>query len=183
MAYIAVVLPESGRVLGIDVGYSKKRRTTGFCCLSWTEDKVNWSHTAANADDRCRSQALLTVRGLDVSPFLAIAIDGPLKPRLEECHRCRTVERVLSRGAFQKRGKPGQTNAGSGPLLHKHATLLANLVVEQCAVETATMPFAVSSCAIYEAFPNLFLGFLCPDVKGGAKLDQRGGVKVDQRSV
>jgi len=160
---ISHVLPESGLVLGIDVGYGLTKPTTGFCCLSWTGDRIAGRQSLATAEQICREQALLALRGQDESQFLSVAIDGPLKPHLHECNEYRTTECLLSRGAFQKRGKPGQTNAGSGPQLHKHATLLAKMVLQHCKVEAARMPFAASSSGVYEAFPNLFLGVLCAE--------------------
>lgn len=161
--YDCDVLPESGRVLGIDVGYSLTKRTTAFCCLSWTRDRVDWSGSTATAEHLCREEALRAVRGQDESGFASLAIDGPLRPGLHECYAYRTAECVLSRGAFQKRGKPGQTNAGSGPQLHKHATFLAKMVLRYCPVDAAQMPFSASSAGVYEAFPNLFLGVLCAE--------------------
>lgn len=160
---IANVLPQCGRVLGIDVGYSLTRPTTAFCCLSWNRDRIEWSKSVATGEQNSRHQAVSAIRTHDESPFLTIAIDGPLKPQLRQCNAYRTAECVLSRGAFQKRGKPGQTNAGSGPHLHKHATLLARMALENCKIETAKMPFAASSSGVYEAFPNLFLGVLCAE--------------------
>ena len=157
------VLPQRGRVLGIDVGYSPKRRTTAFCELSWTSDRIAWSYSLATAEQSCREQALLAVQGVDNSQFISVAIDGPLRPQLEECCAYRMAECILSRGVFQKRGKPGQTNAGSGPQLHKHATLLARMVSQRCELGPAQMPFSVSKAAVYEAFPNLFLGVLCAE--------------------
>jgi hypothetical protein len=157
------VLPESGRVLGIDVGYSVARPTTAFCALSWTQDHVDWSGFSATAQFRSRREALLRFHDNDQASFLAVAIDGPLRPNLRQQTAYRTAELLLSRGAFQKRGKPGPTNAGSGPQLHKHATLLAKMFLRNCTVETATMPFSASNVAVYEAFPTLFLGVLCAE--------------------
>jgi hypothetical protein len=159
---IGRVLPETGRVLGIDVGYSKTKRTTAFCCLSWTEDGLDWSFSSATAEPSSREKAFVAVRGRDVPRFLSVAIDGPLRPGLHVRCAYRTAECVLSRGAFQKRGKPGQTHAGSGPELHKHATLLAQMVLQDCPVDRAQLPFSAST-GVYEAFPNLFLGVLCDE--------------------
>jgi len=103
------------------------------------------------------------VRGSDESPFVSLAVDGPLRPNLELLYKYRTAECLLSRGSFQKRGKPGPTNGGSGPELHKHATRLAQMVLRECEVEATKMPFSASNCGVYEAFPNLFLGILCEE--------------------
>jgi hypothetical protein len=160
---IGRVLPESGRVLGIDVGYAPKKRTTAFCSLSWTRNRIDWSISCATAERRSREQALRSVAGRARPQFISVAIDGPLKPGLGACSNYRTAECVLSRGAFQTRGKPGPTNGGSGPKLHKHATMLAKMVLQDCAVESAQMPFSACSAGVYEAFPNLFLGVLCAE--------------------
>ena len=157
------VLPKSGRVLGIDVGYSETKHTTAFCCLSWTQDRIDLSESSATAANTSREQALGAVRGQDKSPFLSLAVDGPLRPNLQVLYTYRTVECLLSRGCFQKRGKPGPTNGGSGPELHKHATRLAQMVLRECEVETTKMPFSASNSGVYEAFPNLFLGVLCEE--------------------
>lgn len=156
-------LPDFGRVLGIDVGYSPTRPTTAFCSLSWTPSAINLLQSRATADRLGREQALHTIRGTSGLPFLGLAIDGPLRPGLDERLEYRTAECLLSRRLFQKRGKPGQTNAGSGPQLHKHATMLAKLALESCPVSASIMPFSMSTLGVYEAFPNLFLGVLCAE--------------------
>lgn len=158
------MLPESGSVLGIDVGFSPKKRTTAFCCLSWDRERLESKHACATADYELRHQALGDVLS-GRSEVMAVAIDGPLRPSLPVVREYRTAECVLSRGAFQKRGKPGQTHAGSGPKLHDHATQLARLVPEHGCSPATTMPFSIVGHGIYEAFPNLFLGVLCDETK------------------
>jgi hypothetical protein len=129
------MLPDTGSVLGIDVGYSQRKRTTAFCSLKWTRDRIDWTLSSATVEPLSREQALRRILDSIEARFLSVAIDGPLKPGLTDCHSYRTAECILSRGAFQKRGKPGQTNAGSGPLLHKHATDLANMALEICTID------------------------------------------------
>ena len=68
---------------------------------------------------------------------MAVALDGPLMPELALKSRYRACEAILSCGILQKRGKPGQSNAGSGPTLHKEATRLANFIFDQLNVDTA----------------------------------------------
>ena len=76
-----MALPESGAVLGIDVGYSAKRRTTCFCHLEWTAHKASMTLKLVAADPSARRTVLCTLLGPE--PHLAaIAIDGPLAPRL-----------------------------------------------------------------------------------------------------
>lgn len=120
------------------------------------------SITCTTADEACRRSALRAL-GVSNKSLLAIAIDGPLRPSLSVEFKYRAAECLLSRGAFQKRGKPGQSHAGSGPELHRHASLLAEIVLSESNIEAARSPFAAHTTAIYEAFPNLFLGVMCDE--------------------
>jgi hypothetical protein len=154
------MLPAHGSVLGIDVGYSTTKKSTGFCHLWWSPAAINWSFSECTSDDGLRREALHSVLP-DGWPVLAVAIDGPLRPKLEfDSTRFRTADCILSRGSFQKRGKPGQTHTPVGKRLHEHATKVAELVVQECNLATATSPFAIHRLSVYEAFPNLFLGVL-----------------------
>jgi len=77
-------------LLGIDVGFSKHRRTTG---IAWHVDgKVETSKTYS--DWERRRQQLPAEES-----FAVIAIDGPLLPAGVELHQ-RHCERVFIRGAF-----------------------------------------------------------------------------------
>ncbi len=157
-------LPDSGRVLGVDAGFSKRRATTGFCGLEWDSARVNWTCANARSDGGSRLDALRRAGATSAAGVLAAAIDGPLRPGLEEDGtRYRAAEALLSCGCFQKRGKPGQTHAGSGPRLHAEATSLARFVLESCRVVKAESPLAIHSAAVVEAFPNMFLGVLCDE--------------------
>ncbi len=64
---IANVLPQCGRVLGIDVGYSLTRPTTAFCCLSWNRDRIEWSKSVATGEQNSRHQAVSAIRTHDES--------------------------------------------------------------------------------------------------------------------
>jgi hypothetical protein len=156
-------LSEHGSVLGIDVGYSARRKTTGFCALSWDARTVRWQCENAGVDARDRHDTLRRILPAAQRRLLAVAIDGPLLPRLHSTPRYRCAESLLSRGAFGKRGKPGPTNGARGKDLHKHATRLANLVLRECRVGPAAHAAAIHERAIVEAFPNLFLGVLCDE--------------------
>lgn len=158
-----MALSEHGSVLGIDVGYSARRKTTGFCGLAWDARTVRWQCENAGVDERDRHDTLRRVLRADRRQLRAVAIDGPLLPRLHSTPRYRCAERLLSRGAFSRRGKPGPTNGGSGPDLHAHATRLANFVLRQCRVSPAAHVPAIHERALVEAFPNLFLGVLCDE--------------------
>lgn len=149
----------TGSVLGIDVGFSKRRKTTGLCLISWDRDALTWCTTSVGTTRDTRSRALEELVGKRT--LSAMAIDGPLRPNLVfDPSSYRVVDAVLSRGIFQKRGKPGPTNGGSGPELHRHAIQLAKLAVNQHRVLSSHFLPTVHAKLVVEAFPNLFLGFL-----------------------
>jgi len=151
---------QQGVVLGIDVGYSATRKTTGFCALSWGDDKVTWQceNTSTTESDRRACLArLLNGR----TRVWAVAIDGPLRPHLSSGTSYRACESCLSRGAFQRRGKPGASSSPSGQSLHTAATALAMLTLDSAEVVPAKHVPSIHSRAIVEAFPTLFLGVMC----------------------
>lgn len=155
-------LPHEGHVLGIDVGYSKRRATTGLCLLSWTGNNVTWSCRNATSD-LCSRQSHLSSLVDNAGPISAVAIDGPLRPNLEIQDTYRVCESLLSRGSFQKRGKPGPSSSPVGKRLHRESKTLAELAFKTCNVETATWQSRIHHKALVEAFPNLFLGVLCDE--------------------
>jgi len=158
-----------GSVLGIDPGFSEREPTTCLCLLVWNDKAVrfSWKLTGSNEDERRTSLRRLVPAGTHLQ---AVAIDGPLTRNLLQILHYRAAEALLSRGTFQKRGKPGQTSSPNGQILHKHATAFAKLVLE---METEGL-FSVSPAnhfrpihkkAIVEAFPNQFLGAMMPENK------------------
>jgi hypothetical protein len=114
---------DEGDVFGIDVGYSARRRTTGFCALSWDRHTVSWTCRNAGTEAGARREVLRAVLPENGRELLTVAIDGPLLPHLRLGSRYRCAESLLSRGLFRNRGKPGPTNGGSGKDLHKNAFL------------------------------------------------------------
>jgi predicted nuclease with RNAse H fold len=156
-------LPEAGRVLGVDVGFSPRRRSTGLCVLRWDAREVDWTIACATSDVRDRRARLAQIAGDGRPRIDAVAVDGPLRPRLRRQRSYRACEAWLSRGRFARRGKTAATNSGSGWLLHREATVLARLVLRWTDVAPATHAAAIDRRAIVEAFPNLFLGVLCDD--------------------
>lgn len=132
---------ERGAVLGIDVGWSAKKPTTGLCLVEWTNRNISLCCCEAGADEGDRQKSLdRLIRG---KRLLAVGIDGPLIPKLEIANRYRAAEALLSRGRFQRRGKPGPINGGSGPKLHKQATKLAKLVVNTQDIVSASYPYKI----------------------------------------
>ncbi|MCB9833565.1 MAG: hypothetical protein H6807_13935 [Planctomycetes bacterium] len=157
----------TGAVLGIDVGYSATKRSTAICLLSWDATSIAIQVERVDADPIRRAAALLKV----IPPgtgLLAAALDGPLTHGLGLVSHYRSAEALLSRGSFQRRGKPGQTSSGTGRKLHSHATDLANLLISYhgsgCFEFRRARHFQpIHDLAIVEAFPNMFLGALIPE--------------------
>lgn len=153
--------------LGIDVGYSKNRRSTGLCLLEVAPTTIRWRCVNTGTAE---SQRLKDLR--DIVPagarLLGVGIDGPLTPGLRVVPHYRSSDALLTRGVFAKRGKPGATSAPSGQQLHWNATLLAKLVLRLQAegrftLAPSTHPDPVHSSRILEVFPNAFLSVLLPD--------------------
>jgi len=152
---------DHGAVLGIDVGWSKKKATTGLCLIEWANWEVSLECSEARGDENDRRNKLdQLIRG---RKLLAVGIDGPLNPELATVKEHRAADALLSRGRFQRRGKAGPTNGGSGPKLHSQATQLAKLIIDTQNVGSATYPYKIHDKAIVEAFPNAFLAVLHPD--------------------
>lgn len=154
--------------LGIDVGYSNSRPTTGLCLLTIDQTNFRWSncHNTGSGDSE-RREALrsLVPKGTSLA---GVGIDGPLTSHLNVVKHYRSADALLSRGLFQKRGKPGQTNSGTGKRLHEHATRLAKLVLsleteEYLYVQDATHSDAIHENRIVEVFPTAFLAVLLSD--------------------
>ena len=157
----SVACAKHGAVLGIDVGWSRRKPTSGLCLIEWTNGVISQRscEAAFNEDDRRKKLDGLTQR----RKLLAVGIDGPLSPGSEITRQYRSVEALLSRGSFQRRGKPGPTNSKSGQRLHTEATRWARLVLDTQDISAATYPYKIHDKAIIEAFPNAFLAVLHPD--------------------
>ncbi len=148
-----------GRVVGIDVGFSPTRRTTCFCLLSWDAQTARFAFDATTADEHARRRALSGLLREDRG-VMAVGVDGPLAPGLALVRHYRSAEALLSQGAMQKRGKPGQTSSPTGQRLHEHATRLVTLALEEAQIDPATHDDPIHEQRIVEAFPNAFLAAL-----------------------
>jgi len=143
-------------LLGIDVGFSKDRRTTG---IAWSVDgKVEAIKTYSHWERR-RQQLPA------IASFAIIAVDGPLLPDGAEPRLERHCERVFIRGAFQRRCKPGLSHFGAGLNLrtaaHETAEQFKHLVAASAL--PAGNPHVISGLPIVEAFPNAFIGVMLTD--------------------
>ncbi len=150
-------MSSSGAVLGIDVGWSQKKKSSAVCHLSWSNVSVRWKAKTFAAGTEQRRSTILDVAG--DRELLAVAIDGPIRPDLETVDKYRAAERVLSRGELLRRiGKPGQSSSPNGEKLNEQANLAARVLEESCRVIEATHAVPVHDKAIVEAFPTSFLG-------------------------
>lgn len=155
-------------LLGIDVGFSKSRPTTG---IAWS-DNGEFGAAKTHSDWERRRQHLPPA-----TSFSIIAIDGPLVPIGSPDLLVRTCEQLLARGTFQKRCKPGSSHFGTG--LHlKRASLDTASQIRHLASMPLFANAVFGDVAIVEAFPNAFLGVLLADhtfttgqVKRGKKFD------------
>jgi hypothetical protein len=147
-----------GLVLGVDVGFSPKQRSTCFCTLSWDRVSALLDFRLTTCDPSERRDALDTI--VEGRRLAGVALDGPLANGLRHVSHYRSAEAILSRGILQKRGKPGQTSAPVGQELHGHATELAALVVRRIQVDSATHVDPIVRERVVEAFPNMYLAAL-----------------------
>jgi hypothetical protein len=133
------------RLLGLDIGYAKTRKTTGvaiyrdgalreLCCVG------------SSREDR---RAVIERH----APFDAIAIDGPLLPSQAPFTAPRLSEYLLSGADFARRCKPGLSHFGQG------------LELRRAAMHAAQDDYNGSSTNthIVEAFPTGFLGVMIDD--------------------
>jgi hypothetical protein len=134
-------------LLGIDVGFSERKNTTGIASYRFGHEAS--LHCVGSLAEH-RANVLR-----DGSLYHAIAIDGPIVPVSEGPRQIvRLCERVLSRGMFGKRCKPGFSHFGTGLKLRQAATTIAFEMPLQKL--TASVP-------VVEAFPNAFLGVMLDD--------------------
>ena len=148
-----------GSVLGIDVGWSEKKRSSAVCRLSWDDRQIQWEIDRFRATPSDRENTIRRVAG--ESELLAVAIDGPLRHGFDMIRRYRSAERLLSRGQLQKRiGKPGQSSSPNGKKLNVQANRTATFVKRCCRVREAKHGVRIDDRAIVEAFPTTFLGVM-----------------------
>ena len=153
-----------GSVLGIDVGWSQKRRSSAVCRLFWDDRQIDWKVERFRATPSERENAISRVAGQ--SELHAVAIDGPLRRGFDSIGHYRSAERLLGRGELRKRiGKPGQSSSPNGEKLNEQANESAVLVKRCCRVHDVRHQVQIDDRAIAEAFPTTFLGVMieCPE--------------------
>ncbi len=168
--------------LGIDVGYSESRRTTGLCLITIDQTSLQWRCCNTGTEESERWEDLRSLVPKDTS-LVGVGIDGPLAHKLNKVNRYRSADALLSRGHFQRRGKPGPTNSPTGRDLHAHATKLAMLVLSLQSegyfdLQDADHPDRIHEARILEVFPTAFLAVLLTDTDHTAVADQYAHSKV-----
>src|SRR5258707_8551504 len=156
-------LPETGRVLGVDVGYSESKTTTAACILSWTATTVKIEQQRLPLVSAQQTEALNKLVGSDV--LLAAAFDGPVRDGLDVVGEYRDAEMILTRGLQRSIGKPGQASSGNGKKLNEAANQLAQAVLATGKLAKAEHIARIHEKALVEAFPTTFLGVMLDENK------------------
>lgn len=99
-------------LLGIDVGFSARRPTTGIAWCVGDEFGARKTHT-----DWERRRAVIPT-GVE---FTVVAVDGPLPPSDAPADIYRSCERTFVRGQFGARCRPGLSHIGYGRRLRTAA--------------------------------------------------------------
>ncbi|MBX4954734.1 DUF429 domain-containing protein [Rhizobium lentis] len=141
-------------LLGIDVGFSRSRPTTG---IAWSKDGA-FTAARTHTDWHRRSQHIPPA-----TTFTVIAIDGPLLPLGSADSLDRLCERIFIRGAFQSRCKPGLSHQGYGRDLRRAAAETVEQILHLAGQTAAGQKAIRNGVSIVEAFPNAFLGVLLPE--------------------
>jgi predicted RNase H-like nuclease len=155
---INAMLPESGLVLGIDIGWSVDKKTTAASVLEWSQSELTITTNRLPTDDRGRRAELDALVGQ--RSIHALAVDGPIRGALDEIGIYRDAEMILTRQLGGYIGKPGQSSSGNGRKLNAAANSIVRLVLETGRVISAVHAARIHEYAIAEAFPTSFLGVM-----------------------
>lgn len=158
MPAIAKVNEDFHAVLGVDVGYSDNRISTGLCLLSWDDKKIEIVARRCTSQLEGQKQAILDI--VNEKKLASVAIDGPLTHDFQLVNYYRSSETLLSRGCLQRRGKPGPTNSPTGQQLHTRATELAQFIAKKLTINNSSHYQPIYAKSVVEAFPNMFLAAL-----------------------
>lgn len=148
----------SSLVLGIDIGYSEKRTTTGACLLKWTDTEVVAECKRLPTAADVRKQRITELFAGRIA--VAVSIDAPIRGGLDLIGEYRDAEMMLTRGFQPIIGKPGQASSGNGKRLNESANSIARAIIELGAVQQSMHKAKIHDFAIVEAFPTGFLGVL-----------------------
>jgi hypothetical protein len=146
------------KLIGVDIGFSKNRETTGIACL----DDKSLCLRKARSDWQDRKSKIPNC----FHPSFA-AFDGPILSRDTEPPVRRSCEFLFIRAPFNGRCKPGLSHFGTGLELRK-------------ATSNACRDFSESVVLdpIVEAFPNAFLAVLIPESGFPSPRLKRGSASI-----
>jgi hypothetical protein len=152
------LLPQCGAVLGGDVGWSQKRKTSAACYLEFDEAgaSVQTARFTARATDLEQSVSAL----IDHRPLLSAAFDGPFRRDLDEIGVYRAAEKVVTVRLAPHIGKPGQSNSPNGLKLNGATNAFVKTALRMGCIAEARYSAVVHPRAVAEAFPTSFLGVM-----------------------
>jgi hypothetical protein len=140
-------------LLGVDVGFSARRKTTG---VAWRlNGQVSVCLTGSTWEER--KAALPQNVTFDLA-----ALDAPLVPSGSPCVR-RGCEAAFYRGAFWNRCRPGMSHHGRGKDLRAAGQEAAQQFSAVARTPSGYPYRPVINRSFVEAFPNTFLGVLLPE--------------------
>lgn len=159
------------QLIGLDVGFSATKATSGVATLAGTTISVG--RATAVADSRNKLLA-------GVSAATVIAIDAPLMPVVDT--QIRSCERLFARGQFQRRCKAGFSHVKGTGLGLRNAGFESAAQFDRIASTNPVatrVPLVHGPRNIVEAFPNAFLG-VCVSTERYAEMPKlRRGQKFD----
>ena len=154
-------------LIGLDVGFSGKRPSSGVARLC-ASGEVLVGHCGVTLEER--------IAVVGNSPAQLVAIDAPIAAIPPDEYR--NCEKMMVRGMFAKRCKPGCSHVrGTGQQFRKAGGDSAEQMRSLASAGDLAVKFPrmVASCNIMEAFPNGFLGVaLAGDVYENAPRLKRG---------
>jgi hypothetical protein len=155
------VLPACGAVIGVDIGFSIKRRSSAICLLAWDRHNISWQIDRFRALSVERDAAIRRATGATGDrAILAVAVDGPVRAGLDLIKCYRTAERMLTNALCVKIGKPGQSNSPVGLKLNEATNACLNAIVPVTNIGMATHQVKIHERCVVEAFPSSFLGLM-----------------------
>lgn len=152
------LLPQSGAVLGGDVGWSEKSRTSAACYLEFDLDGASVETRRFTAQRTDLEQSLCVL--VRHRPLLTAAFDGPFRRDLDQIGVYRRAEKVLTLRLAPHIGKPGQSNSGNGVKLNGAANAFVKAALRMGCIAEARYSAVVHPRAVAEAFPTSFLGVM-----------------------
>ena len=162
------MLPESGSVLGVDVGWSLRAPSSAACRLDWDRTSLHWTVRHFTGHPEVRARSIAEVAG--AHHLLAAALDGPLRGDLAVIDAFRVAERELSRKAIAVHiSQPGSSRSPVGRLLNHHTNAFASLLIERGQLAASAHRHAIHRLALAEAFPTSFLGLMLPNPEKGLR--------------